>query len=161
MIFKFAVPISSAGVASVTNGIGSVSSRMIDSSNTRQYVVNLTGVTNAQSITVTLSNVIDVAGNLGSTISTTMGVLIGDTTANGMVNSSDVAQTQSQSGQPLTADNFREDVNVSGAINSSDIALVQSQSGTALSSPAPSAAPATTSPGDRNRSRGSSEKPRP
>jgi hypothetical protein len=161
MIFKFAVPISSAGGASVTNGIGSVSSQMIDGSNTHQYIVDLTGVTNAQYIAVTLSNVIDVAGNTSSSISATVGVLVGDTTANGIVNSSDIAQTQSQSGQPLTADNFREDVNVSGAINSSDIALVQSQSGTALPSPAPSAAPATTSPADRNRSRGSSEKPRP
>jgi hypothetical protein len=161
MIFKFAVPISSVGGASVTNGIGSVSSRVIDSTNTRQYIVNLTGVTNAQYIAVTLSSVIDVAGNTSSSISATMGVLLGDTTANGMVNSSDIAQTQSQSGQPLTADNFREDVNVSGAINSSDIALVQSQSGTALPSPAPSAAPATTSPGDRNRGQGSSAKPRP
>jgi glucose/arabinose dehydrogenase len=161
MIFKFAVPISSVGGASVTNGIGSVSSRMIDSSNARQYIVNLTGVTNAQYIAVTLGSVIDVAGNTSSSISATMGVLLGDTTANGMVNSSDIAQTQSQSGQPLTADNFREDVNVSGAINSSDIVLVQSQSGRALPSPAPSAAPATTSPGDRNRGQDSSAKPRP
>jgi hypothetical protein len=61
-----------------------------------------------------------------------MGVLIGDTTANGTVNSSDIAQTQSQSGQPVTANNFREDVTVNGSINSSDIGLVQSKSGTAL-----------------------------
>jgi hypothetical protein len=61
-----------------------------------------------------------------------MGVLVGDTTGNGAVNSSDIAQTQSQSGQPVTAANFREDVNANGLINSSDIALVQSKSGTAL-----------------------------
>jgi hypothetical protein len=62
-----------------------------------------------------------------------MAVLAGDTTANGHVNSSDISQTQSQSGQPVTAANFREDVTVNGLINSSDIALVQAQSGTALS----------------------------
>jgi len=61
-----------------------------------------------------------------------MSVLVGDTTASGAVNSSDIAQTQSQSGQPVTSSNFREDVTVSGAINSSDIALVQSKSGTGL-----------------------------
>ena len=159
MIFKFALPISSVGGASVTSGIGSVSSRMIDSSNTRQYIVNLTGVTNAQYITVTLSNVIDMAGNVGSAVSVMAGVLVGDTTTNGEVNSSDIAQTQSQSGQPLTADNFREDVTVNGAINSSDIALVQSQSGMALPSPAPSAAPAATSSGVRNRRQTGSAKP--
>jgi glucose/arabinose dehydrogenase len=167
MIFKFAVPLSSVSGASVTNGIGSVSGRMIDSSNTRQYIVNLTGVTNAQYITVTLSNVTDVAGNTSVSVSTTMGVLVGDTTANGAVNSSDIAQTQSQSGQPLTINNFREDVTVNGAIDSSDIALVQSQSGTALppppSSPAASldAAPAVTHHGNRNGSQMSTTREKP
>jgi len=58
--------------------------------------------------------------------------MVGDTTRNGFVNSSDIKQTQSQSGQPVTSANFREDVTVNGLINSSDIALVQSESGTAL-----------------------------
>jgi hypothetical protein len=61
-----------------------------------------------------------------------MGALVGDTTGNGSVNSSDISQTQSQSGQPVTSANFREDVTVNGFINSSDISLVQSKSGTAL-----------------------------
>jgi glucose/arabinose dehydrogenase len=160
MIFKFALPISSVGGASVASGVGSVSSRIIDSTNTRQYIVNLTGVANARYLTVTLSNVIDVAGNTASAVSATMGVLLGDTTANGMVNSSDIAQTESESGQPLTVDNFREDVTANGAINSSDISLVQSQSGMALPSPAPSLAPAVASSGDRNRSQSGSAKPK-
>jgi hypothetical protein len=58
--------------------------------------------------------------------------LEGDTTANGAVNSSDITQTQSQSGQGVTLSNFREDVTVNGLINSSDIGAVQSKSGTAL-----------------------------
>lgn len=58
--------------------------------------------------------------------------LLGDTTGNGAVNSSDISQTQSQSGQAATASNFREDVTVNGLINSSDISAVQAQSGTAL-----------------------------
>jgi hypothetical protein len=61
-----------------------------------------------------------------------MDILVGDTTANGRVNSSDISQTQSQSGQAVTSANFREDVTVNGGINSSDIGLVQAQSGTAL-----------------------------
>jgi glucose/arabinose dehydrogenase len=147
VIFKFALPISSVAGASVS-GIGSVSSRMIDSSNTHQYIVNLTGAANVQYITVTLTNVIDVAGNVGSTVSAIMGVLTGDTTSNGMVNSSDISEVQSQSGQLVTANNFRDDITVNGVINSSDISLVQSQSGMALPSPAPTAA---NSSGDRNR----------
>jgi hypothetical protein len=78
-----------------------------------------------------------------------MGVLAGDATANGMVNSSDISEVQSQSGQLVTANNFRDDATVNGTINSSDISLVQSQSGMALPSPAPSLAPADASPVDR------------
>jgi glucose/arabinose dehydrogenase len=160
IIFKFALPISSVGGGSVTSGTGGVSSRLIDSANTRQYIVNLTGVTNAQYIAVTLGNVVDVAGNTASVVSATMGVLTGDLTSNGMVNSSDIAEAQSKSGQLVTANNFRDDVTVNGAINSSDISLVQSQSGMALPSPAPSVAPAATSPGDRDRGQTGSVKPK-
>jgi hypothetical protein len=158
VIFKFALPISSVAGASVS-GIGSVSSRIINSSNTHQYIVNLTGVANVQYTTVTLTNVIDVAGNVGSTVSAIMGVLTSDTTSNGMVNSSDISEVQSQSGQLVTANNFRDDVTVNGVINSSDISLVQSQSGMALPSPAPTAAPAANSSGDRNRRQTVSAKP--
>ena len=93
--------------------------------------VNLTNVPNAQTITVTLGQVND--GTNTSDVEAAMSVLIGDTTGNGAVNSSDIAETQSQSGQPVTVDNAREDVTINGVINSSDISLVQAESGTALS----------------------------
>jgi hypothetical protein len=48
------------------------------------------------------------------------------------VNSADIGQTKSQSGQSVTSSNFREDVNADGFINSADIGLVKSRSGTAL-----------------------------
>ena len=86
----------------------------------------------AQVITVGLTNVTDSTGNFSSSVPATMGVLIGDTTANRIVNSSDIAQTQSQSGQAVTASNFREDVTVTGGITCSDLSLVQSNWGTAL-----------------------------
>ena len=134
LVFKFALPLSSVGGRSVSSGVGSVSSSSIGADH-HEYIVNLIGVANAQYITVTLTNVVDVAGNSSSSVSATMGALLGDTTANGTVNSSDIAETQSQSGQPVSASNCRDDVNLSGEINSSDIAMVQSQSGTGLPSP--------------------------
>jgi hypothetical protein len=94
-------------------------------------IVNLTEVITPQRIVVTLVAVND-ATNI-SDVQAIMDVVVGDTTANGAVNSSDIAQTQSQSGQPVAAANFREDVTANGAINSSDIAVVQSKSGTGLS----------------------------
>ena len=62
-----------------------------------------------------------------------MGVLIGDTNASGGVTASDIAQTKASSGQPVSAANFRQDVNVSGgSINASDIGQVKALSGTQL-----------------------------
>jgi PKD repeat protein len=130
MVFTFANPLSSVDQATITAGAGSVSSAGIGT-DTHQYIVNLTGVANAQRVTVALVNAHDSTNAIGN-VSATMAVLIGDTTANGHVNSTDISQTQSQSGQPVTSDNFRMDVTVNGLINSSDISAVQQQSGTAL-----------------------------
>jgi hypothetical protein len=130
LVFSFANPLTSVDGASPTSGTGSVGSSNIDSNDAHNYIVELTGVANAQVITVRLSNVTDLTGNFSNAVSVEMEVLIGDTTGNGAVNSSDIAQTQSQSGQPVTSSNFREDVTVNGVINSSDIGLVQAKSGT-------------------------------
>ena len=92
--------------------------------------VNLTKVTNAQTITISLSNVSD-GTNVGN-VSLPMAVLLGDTNADRFCDAIDVAQTKSQSGNAVTNANFREDVNVDGFIDAVDAALVKSKSGTAL-----------------------------
>jgi len=128
VIISFANTVS-VGTISVTStdGMAMVSSSSV---NGAVVTVNLTKVTNAQTITVNLTNVSD--GTNTGNVGVAMGVLEGDTTGNRAVNSSDISQTQSQSGQLVTAANFREDVTINGFINSSDIAVVQSRSGTAL-----------------------------
>jgi hypothetical protein len=126
LVFTFANNISVQGAA-VSAGTGSVSNFTAVG---KQVTVNLTNVTNAQTIAVTLLGVSD--GTNTSDVEVTMVVLLGDTSANRVVNSTDIAETQSQSGQLVTSTNFREDVTVNGTINSSDIALVQSQSGTGV-----------------------------
>jgi hypothetical protein len=133
MVFTFANNLVSVGGAGLVTGFGSVSSSAIGP-NLNQYTVNLINVTNQQYLSVALLNAKDRTGAIGDVVGPQMGVLIGDTTSNGSVNSSDIAQTQSQSGQVLTSNNFREDVTINGAINSSDIATVQAASGTALPS---------------------------
>ena len=132
MVFSFSNTLTSVGGAKVTNGTGSVSSSGIDSDDGHNYIVNLTSVANAQVITVTLTDVYDSAGNGSSTVSDTMRVLVGDTNSDTFVNSADISQTKSQSGQAVTSSNFREDLNGDGFINSADISLVKSRSGTAL-----------------------------
>ena len=115
----------------VSSGTGSVSNSYIDS-DAHNYIVNLTGLTNAQSITITLNNVTDSAGNFSSAVSANMGVLVGDTNTDRFVDSADIAQTKSQSGNAVNGSNLREDVNGDGFIDSADIALVKSKSGAAL-----------------------------
>ena len=130
VVFHFANPMLSCGTP--TSSAGTATNDPASGGN--DCIVDLTGVPNAQYVTVTLGSVADNSGNQGN-VPVTFGVLLGDTTANGTVNSSDIAQTQSQSGQPVTSANFLEDVTVNGSINSSDIATVQSKSGTALPPP--------------------------
>ena len=129
MVVSFPLPVTVSGSpqASVTSGTGSISNVTV---NGNQLTVDLTGVTNAQRLTVTLNGVSD-GGGIGN-IPINMAVLVGDTNADGFVNSADISQTKSQSGQSITSANFREDVNTDGFINSADISLVKSKSGTAL-----------------------------
>jgi Dockerin type I domain len=96
----------------------------------RVVTVNLTGVSNAQTIGITLSNVSD--GTNTNDVSVSMGVLLGDTNKSGSVTSSDVTLTQSKSGQTANSTNFREDVTLDGVINSTDVQTVQSKVGTKL-----------------------------
>jgi len=126
MIINFATSVTVGG-ASVTSGTGSVSSFSVSGS---QVTVNLTGVTNVQRITVTLSNVND--GTHTGDVPVSMGVLVGDVNGNAVVNASDVSLTKSQAGQAVSGSNFREDVNANGTINAGDVALVKANVGTSL-----------------------------
>ena len=131
IVFTFANPVTNVAEAKVASGSGSVSGAAVGT-DAHQYLVNLTGVTNAQTITVNLTNVYDSAGNNTSVISVPMSFLLGDTTGDGSTNSSDVSQTKSKSGSAVNSTNFRNDVTVEGTLNSSDVSLVKSKSGTAL-----------------------------
>jgi hypothetical protein len=131
VVITFAAPVTSLTGATVTPGQGGTGSVVgTPTVNNTQVTVNLTNVSNAQTLTINLLGV--TAGVNSGNVAIPMSVLLGDTTGNGAVNSSDISQTQSQSGQAVGFNNFREDVTVNGAINSSDISTVQSKSGTAL-----------------------------
>ena len=126
IIVNFAGSVSVSS-ASVTSGTGNVDNF---SASAGQVTVNLSGVADAQVLTIKLGSVSD-GVNTGD-VSIPMAVLPGDTTGEGSVNSTDVSQTKLQSGQTVTATNFREDVNANGSINATDVSLVKAKSGTAL-----------------------------
>jgi hypothetical protein len=131
LFFNFVNPLSNVGGAKVTAGTGSVGSSSV-SGDARAYIVNLTGVTNAQTLSVSLEGVSDLAGNFSQTVSASMNILVGDTNADRFTDAIDVSQIKSQSGNPVTNSNFREDVNGDGFIDAIDVSLVKSKSGTSL-----------------------------
>ena len=129
MVFTFANTITKASAAIVSEGSGSVSSMSIAGN---QVTVNLTNVQNAQRVTVNVLDIHDSAGNVSAVHSGTMRLLIGDTSANGTCNASDVSQTKAQTGALVGAGNFREDVTANGTINAGDVSDVKAHTGTSV-----------------------------
>ena len=131
LIFTLDRNVNAAGTATATQGTAIVGTPTIGP-NPNQVSVALTGVTNAQHMVITLNGVQDATAATINNLVARMDVLLADTTADGSVNSGDIAQTKSQSGNTVTSSNFREDVTTDGFLNSGDIGLVKSKSGTAL-----------------------------
>jgi hypothetical protein len=132
LVFTFATPLTSVGGASITTGSGSVASSQIDSTDAHNYIVSLTGVTNAQRITVGLTNVTDSSGGSSAVVPASMGVLLGDVNGSGRVDAADVSSVRQQTLQPITTSNFQEDVNLSGRIDAADVSVVRQQTLTSL-----------------------------
>lgn len=133
VIFTFGNTLTNVGGVSLTSGAGAMTTGTgINPGDAHQYLIQLTGVLNAQVITLQLANVNDSANNNTPALAVSMGVLAGDTNGDGSVSNSDVSQTKAQSGAAVTGANFREDVNADGAISNSDVSLVKSRSGTQL-----------------------------
>jgi hypothetical protein len=132
LVFTFANALTNVGGASVTNhnpanGTGSVSGAPLMSGNT--CTVNLTNVSNAQYIQVTLTGVTDVLGNTGNVLSPELGILIGDVNGNGVLTNADVSLVKAQvaSGGSVTSSNFRDDVNANGVITNADVSVTKAQ----------------------------------
>ena len=125
VIVTFATAVESSSAA-ITSGSGNIASYTVAGT---QAIVNLTGVANGDTLVITLNNVND--GAVTGPVTVRLTALLGDTSGNGVVNASDIAETKAQSGQPATNMNFRTDVTVSGVTNASDVALVKAQSGSA------------------------------
>jgi sugar lactone lactonase YvrE len=132
LVFTFANPLIKVGSAAVTSGTGSVVSSNIDPADAHNYIVSLAGVSNAQTITVSLTNLTDSAGDFSSVISAAMGVLLGDVNASRRVDAADVSSVRQQTLQPVTASNFRNDINASGRIDAADVSIARQQTLTSL-----------------------------
>ena len=127
VVVTFPTPITSVGSATVSSGTGSVSTFLVSGN---QVFVNLTGVANAQTITISLSAVND-GTNVGD-VSIPMGVLVGDVNASRLVDSGDVFLVRQQTSQTASSSNFRGDVNATGLIDSGDVFITRQHTSQSL-----------------------------
>lgn len=135
--FSGNVTVSGRPQAAVISGTGTIGSNGVSnggmvSVSGNIVTIPLTNVANAQTINVRLNGVTSASAageRLAADVTIPMSVRIGDTNANGVVNSSDVTQTKARIGQILNATNFRSDVNASGGINASDVSIIKSRIG--------------------------------
>jgi hypothetical protein len=109
-------------------GVGSVSSTTF-SGNTA--TVQLSGVSDRQTITVELDNVVGVVG-VNSKVLVSMSVLICDVNQSGSVTNEDILAVQSHSGATVDSTTFKYDTTANGVINSSDISYTQSSESDSL-----------------------------
>jgi hypothetical protein len=114
--------------AGVTSGTATVAD--VNGNGTREVSVDLTGVGNAQTITLSLLGLND--GNRTGDLNVPMSVLLGDVNATGRVDAADVSLVRQQTLQPVGYTNFREDINGSGRIDAADVSIARQQTLTSL-----------------------------
>jgi hypothetical protein len=126
IVVTFAAPVTVTGVA-VTNGTGNATMSVAGA----VVTINLTGVTDAQRLGVTLNAVDDGTG--AGNVLIPMGVLVGDTQGNGSVSATDVSETKAAASVgTVNAGNFRTDLNVGGTVNATDVSIVKAAAGHVL-----------------------------
>jgi hypothetical protein len=91
-----------SGNVGVTSGTGNVSGPPSFAGGT--MTVNLAGVADGQTVTLSLSNVQDTLGRVLPNAAVSFNVLLGDASGNMAVNATDISHIKSQSGAPVTDD---------------------------------------------------------
>ena len=129
LVFTFANNVVS-GNASVSSGTGSLAGSPTFANNT--MTVNLTGVTDAQTIGLTLNGVTDEFSQVLADTTLNASFLVGDTNGDRTVNVGDAQQTKTRAGQVVDTTNFRSDVNVDGLLNTGDAFVVRERSGNSV-----------------------------
>jgi hypothetical protein len=125
----FGAPVTVNSVT-VTPGAGGTATMAGSSVNGSVVQVNLTNVSNAQTLTINLIGVSD--GTHSGNVTVPMSVLLGDVNANRLVDGNDVSAVQSHTRQPVSAATFRYDVNTTGQIDGNDVSITQAHTRTSL-----------------------------
>ncbi len=111
-----------SGTATVTAGIGTAG---VPSFSGNTMTVPLTGVTDAEVLTLTVSNL----NGQTASASINLGFLVGDLNADRITDTTDYNLARGMSGQTVGGGNFTVDVNLDGSINVGDSVIVRAKSG--------------------------------
>ena len=98
-------------------------------------IVPLTGVTDKQYVTVTLSGVASTDGGSGGTGVARVGFLLADVNQNRVVTVSDIVLVNQQIAHVVTSANFLKDVNANGILTVSDKLITNNNVTHALPAP--------------------------
>jgi len=118
-----------SGSAAVTAGTATAGTPVFSGTD---MAIPLKGVTNAQAVTLTLSNVADDQGNTLASTTVFFRVLEGDLNGSGSVTVSDVNLAKYRQGAGINYSNFRDDVDLNGALAAADTTLVKARINTGV-----------------------------
>ena len=130
IVLTFDAAVISANVA-VTEGTATAGAPTFSGID---VIVPLTGVTDQQYVTISLTNIAS-AFVTGGSASMRIGFLVGDVNGSRVVLVSDLGQVNAQLSQPVTAANYLKDVNVSGTLSVADKGITNANLTRALPAP--------------------------
>jgi hypothetical protein len=131
IVITFDKPIASATVT-VTEGTAIAGAPTFSGND---VIVVLTGVTDRQYVTVSLTNVASTDGGTGGSGSVRIGFLAGDVSQNRTVTLSDLLTVSAQLAKLATGTNYLTDVNANGSVSLADLLAVSVNLAKALPTP--------------------------
>jgi hypothetical protein len=131
IVFTFDKPIAAA-TAAVIEGIATAAAPIFVGN---EVIVGLTGVTDQQYVTVSLTNVSAADGGTGASGSVRLGFLLGDVNQSRVVSVGDLGLVNAQLAQPVNAANFLKDVNATGTLTVGDKGITNANLTRALPPP--------------------------
>ena len=132
LVFTYDKPLNAMS-AVVTEGTATIGGGSLPVGST--IVINLTGVTNLQYVTVSLTNVGSTDGGTGGTGEARVGFLVGDVNQNRVVTVADLGLVNAVLAQPVSAANYLRDVNATGTLTLADKGITNAGLTTALAVP--------------------------
>lgn len=131
IVFTFQTAVMAAGTEAITEGTATIGAVTFSGN---ELTVPLSGVTDAQYVTLDVGSIALVGGGVGAG-TVRIGFLVGDVNQNRVVTVADVGLINSQLSQPVTAGNYLKDINASGAVSVADKAAANANLTRALPAP--------------------------